>query len=28
LPAGFTYCAIRVRTEAQALIVSYSATPQ
>lgn len=28
LPAGFTYCAIQVRTEAQALIVSYSATPQ
>ncbi len=28
LPAGFAYCAIKVRTESQALIVSYSATPQ
>ena len=28
LPKGFTYCATSVRTEAQAMIVSYSATPQ
>ena len=28
LPKGFTYCATQVRTEAQAIIVSYSATPQ
>jgi hypothetical protein len=28
LPSGFTYCAKQVRTEAQAIVVSYSATPQ
>jgi hypothetical protein len=28
LPGGFTYCATQVRTEAQAVIISYSATPQ
>jgi hypothetical protein len=28
LPKGFTYCAVRVRTEAQAITISYSATPQ
>lgn len=28
LPGGFTYCATQVRTESQAIIISYSATPQ
>jgi len=28
LPSGFTYCASGVRTEPDAMIVSYSATPQ
>jgi hypothetical protein len=28
LPGGFSYCATQVRTEAQAIIISYSATPQ